>query len=60
VKLIIYNSLGKIVYNLVNENRNAGSYEVNFDGSNLSSGVYFYSLIINGNTVATKSMILMK
>ena len=44
---------------LVNEERPAGSYEVNFEGIGLSSGVYFYTLRVNG-TAFSKSMILMK
>jgi len=37
-----------------------GNYKVHFDGSGLSSGVYFYSLIVNGNSVSTKKMMLLK
>jgi len=44
VKLIIYNALGKELALLVNEDQTAGSYSVEFDGSNLSSGIYFYKL----------------
>ena len=44
VKLIIYDMLGREVAVLVNENMNAGKYEVNWDGSGYPSGVYFYKL----------------
>ena len=57
--LKIYDVLGNEVATLVNEFRNAGSYEVDFDASKLSSGVYFYKLQA-GDFVQTKKMILMK
>nr|HPI36866.1 T9SS type A sorting domain-containing protein [Ignavibacteriaceae bacterium] len=44
VKLIIYNSLGQVVKELVSEVQQSGYYEVNFNASNLSSGIYFYSI----------------
>ncbi len=43
VTIKIYDLLGKEVFNL-NEYKQAGSYEVKFDGSNLASGMYFYSI----------------
>lgn len=59
VKLNIYDVLGRLVKELVNENQQPGRYSVKFDGSSLSSGVYFYS-INSGNSVLTKKMLLMK
>lgn len=59
VSLKIYNVLGKEVSTLMNEEKNAGTYEVNFNASALSSGVYFYKLEA-GNFVQTRKMILMK
>ena len=59
VALKIYNQLGKEVSSLVNKNQNAGKYEVTFDGTNLSSGIYFYS-IKAGNFSETKKMIMVK
>jgi len=59
VSLKIYNLLGEEVNTLINQEMNKGSYQVNFDASNLSSGIYFYSLI-SGNYNATKKMILLK
>jgi hypothetical protein len=44
VTLKIYDLLGKEIAILVNEEKPAGEYEVEFDGSNLSSGIYFYQL----------------
>ncbi|MBK8549957.1 MAG: T9SS type A sorting domain-containing protein [Ignavibacteria bacterium] len=60
VSIKIYNILGSEVSTLVNERQNAGSYSVDFNGSNLSSGVYFYSLIADGNFIGTKRMLLLK
>jgi len=59
VSLKVYNSLGKEVATLVNEIKPAGRYEVTFDGSNLSSGVYFYK-IEAGSFSAVKRMILIR
>ena len=59
VSLIVYNSLGSEVAVLVNEEQFAGSHEINFDATELSSGIYFYALRIN-NLSRTKKMILLK
>lgn len=59
VNIIVYDILGKEVASLVNEKMPAGSYEVNFDASGLSSGIYFYKLQTDA-FVETKKMILMK
>jgi hypothetical protein len=40
--------------------KDAGYYEVSFDGNNLSSGIYFYSLNVDGKNVDTKRMALLK
>lgn len=55
----IYDLLGREVTTLVNEQLQPGHYEVTFDASQLSSGVYFYKLITNG-FADTKKMILIK
>ena len=60
VSLKVYDALGKEVAALVNEQKSPGSYEVEFDGSDLPSGIYFYSLQIEGKIVQTKSMVLLK
>jgi hypothetical protein len=44
VNLIIYDVLGREITRLINENKKAGSYSVFFNGSKLSSGIYFYRL----------------
>lgn len=61
VSLIIYDLLGREVARLVNgEEQKAGSYEAEFDGANLASGVYFYRLIGAGNIIDTKKMVFLK
>jgi hypothetical protein len=59
VKLKVFNSLGKEVETLVNENLGKGSYSVDFNASHLSGGVYFYKLETSGFS-ETKKMILIK
>jgi plastocyanin len=59
VSLKVYNLLGKEVAGLVNENKNAGSYEVEFDASTLPSGIYLYELKTS-SFIQTKKMILLK
>ena len=64
VTLVVSDVLGREVRTLVNEVKNAGSYEVKFDASSLASGIYFYRVNITGkngkNFVSTKKMLLMK
>ncbi len=57
--LKVYDLLGREVAVLVNENLNAGTYEVDFDGSNLGSGVYYYKLSA-GDFTETRKMVLIK
>ncbi len=57
--LKVYDILGNEVAALVDEYKPAGTYEVNFDASHLSSGIYFYRLQA-GAFVETKKMILLK
>ena len=58
VKLIVYDILGNEVASLVNEKQSVGTYEIGFDGSGLSSGVYFYVLTANGSSVSRKMTLL--
>jgi len=51
--------LGNEIATLVNEEKPIGSYEINFNASKHSSGIYFYRLQA-GNFVETKKMVLMK
>ncbi len=59
VVLKVFNILGDEVATLVNENKAAGNYNVSFNASNLSSGVYFYQ-IKAGSFVDTKKLVLLK
>ena len=57
--LKVYDILGKEVATLVNKKLQAGSYEVDWNASNFSSGVYFYQLQ-SGDFVKTKKMLFVK
>ncbi|MFA3781814.1 T9SS type A sorting domain-containing protein [Melioribacteraceae bacterium 4301-Me] len=58
VTLKVYNTLGQEVATLVNEEKRAGTYEVNFDASNLASGVYMYTLSTNKITLSKKMLLI--
>jgi len=58
VSLTVYNALGQQVASLVEEEQEAGYHEVKFDGSGLSSGVYFYRLQAGDFVQAKKLMLL--
>lgn len=64
VDLLICNSIGQIVYSISEANQSAGEHVISFDGSNLSTGIYFYSLIINNSSGRTerftKKMLLLR
>ncbi|RLC50394.1 MAG: peptidase S8, partial [Candidatus Cloacimonadota bacterium] len=51
--------LGNEIETLINDEKSAGSYEVDFTGDGLTSGTYFYQLR-SGNFIETKKMVLMK
>ena len=59
VLIKVYDVLGNKIKTLVNKKQNSGSYKIEFDGSNLPSGIYFYK-IESGNFVSTKKMMLIK
>ncbi len=59
VNMYVINTLGQLVATLVNEQKPAGNYTVSFDASQLSSGVYFYT-IEAGSFRQTKKMLLIK
>ena len=55
----VFDILGNEIATLVNEEKPAGEYEVDFNANGLPSGIYFYKLI-TGNFVEAKKMILLK
>jgi len=64
VKIVIYDILGRVVKNLVDENLKPGAYKVIWDGTDASgaklpSGIYFYSMITE-NYINVKKMVLLK
>ena len=59
VNLTVYDISGKIISELINMNLGQGNYEVQWDGSENSSGIYFYQLTV-GEYSETKQMILLK
>ncbi|GIK59923.1 MAG: hypothetical protein JETCAE03_15050 [Ignavibacteriaceae bacterium] len=67
VTLKVYDVLGREVATLVNEEKPAGEYEIEFDGSNLPSGVYLYRLTAGDPSTSsgqkfseTKKLVLLK
>ena len=59
VNLKVYDIIGNEIAVLVNEEKQAGNYQIDFDATELTGGVYFYQLL-TGSFVETKKMILMK
>ena len=59
VKLVVYDIPGREVATLVNEKLKAGTYEVEFEGKSLPSGVYFYSFVTE-SFKETKKMVLIR
>ncbi len=60
VKIRVFDILGNVISEPVNGKLSSGTYKVDFNASNLSSGTYFYSLIADGITISTKKMLLVK
>ena len=58
VSLTVYNLVGQEISMLVNEKQSAGNYEVEFDASELTTGVYLYKLQINGFTSVKRMTVL--
>ena len=59
VMLKIFDVMGREIHTPVNENQKPGIYEVNFNRRDLPSGIYFYSIFINGIIRDTKKLILL-
>jgi len=59
VNLSVFDLLGRKVKTLVSNRQKSGSYEIKFNGANLTSGIYFYQLKV-GKVVISKKMILLK
>jgi len=52
--------MGQIISTLVTEQQETGFYEVDFDASELNTGVYYYTMAIDNEFVNTKRMVVMK
>jgi len=59
VKLTVYDAIGCKVATIVNEYKPAGNYSINFNASNLASGIYLYRLE-SGNYNDAKKLIILK
>ena len=59
VHLAVYDLLGREVATLVNEKKEPGTYEVQFDASGLASGMYLYRMQA-GNFLETKKLLLLR
>ena len=59
VYIKLYDILGREIKTLVAKEEKAGNYEVKFDGSDLSSGIYFYTMSVN-NFIETRKMVILK
>ncbi len=60
VKLEIYNVLGQKIKTLINTKQNAGNHQITFDGSHLSSGIYYFRLQTDVGFVQTRKLVLLK
>ncbi len=62
-KIIVYDAIGREIQTLINEQLSPGTYEVEFDGTNYSSGVYYYQLTVEQSTqifTQSRRMLLIK
>ncbi|MCX7798422.1 MAG: SMP-30/gluconolactonase/LRE family protein [Melioribacter sp.] len=60
VKLILYNQIGEQIETLLNEFQNASYYNIKLSAKNLTSGIYYYQIIVDNKFKDTKKMILLK
>jgi hypothetical protein len=60
IKIVIFDIQGKEIEILINENKNAGNHELDFDAGNLSSGVYFVKMVTDNGFQAARKIVLVK
>ncbi len=60
IEIELYDLNGKLLMKLTSGTKNYGKYEIEFDGTEYSSGIYFYTMIANGELINAKKMILLK
>ncbi|MGV8017164.1 MAG: YCF48-related protein [Ignavibacteria bacterium] len=60
VSVKVFDAAGREVQTLVNETLAPGTYQIRFDGSGLASGLYYYSMSIDGKQTAVKKMVMVK
>ncbi len=60
VKIIMYDVLGREIRTLINTRLSAGNYVLSFNANDLASGLYFYTLFLDGNQFDSKKMVLIK
>lgn len=60
IRIVLYDLLGREVKTLVNETLGEGNYVSSFNANDMSSGLYFYAMYVNGSLFDTKKMILVK
>jgi hypothetical protein len=59
VKISLFNSIGEEIKTLVNENKQAGIFEFQFNAAGFASGIYYYR-IVSGNFTDTKKLVILK
>lgn len=60
VKIVVYDVLGRELRTLINGRLSAGNYLVSFNANDFASGLYFYTMFLDGNQFETKKMVLLK
>jgi subtilisin-like proprotein convertase family protein len=60
VKIIVYDALGRVVTTLIDSKLNSGKYTALFNASEFASGIYFYTMFLDGNRFESKKMMLIK
>jgi hypothetical protein len=60
VQIRLFDILGRNLINLFSSKLSPGSHRIQFDSNKYPSGIYFYQMLIDGNTVTTKKMVILK